>query len=98
MEQLNVPEDQKLPIDYEDLSFPESVRKLRPLVFNEDDTICVILGPDRHEGVAGSGATIEEALKDWDAQLSDRIRYHKGDDEIALYIIDAMKASVNKVW
>jgi len=98
MQQLNVPEENKLPIDYEDGSLPASVRRFRPLLYQEGDLICAILGPDTQTGIYGCGADIAEALKKWDAQLQDRIKYHKGDDEVARYIIDTMNASVEKVW
>ena len=98
MQQLNVPEESKLPIDYEDASLPSSVRSFRPLLYQEGEMIFAVLGPDMQTGISGSGATIEEALKEWDAQFQDRIKYHKGDDEVARYITDTMNASVKKVW
>jgi len=61
------------------------------------DGICVVPGPDLQEGVFGCGSTTEEALKDWDDHLKDRIGDHK-EDEVARYIMDTLKASVNKVW
>ena len=98
MQQLNVPEENKLPIDYEDESLPPSVRRFRPLLYQDGEMICAVLGPDPQTGISGCGASIEEALKEWDIQLQDRIKYHKGEDELAQYIIDTMKASVKKVW
>lgn len=98
MQQFNVPEETKLPIDYEDKSLPASIRRFRPLLYQEGDMIHAVLGPDPQTGISGCGASIEEALKEWDTQLQDRIKYHKGDDEVARYIIDTMNASVKKVW
>jgi hypothetical protein len=97
MEQMNVPDDQKLPVDYDSPELPNSVSIFRPLVFQDGDSVCVVLGPDPQGGVFGRGATDEEALNDWDNHLQDLIKYHKEDDELAQYILDTLKASVKKV-
>jgi hypothetical protein len=98
MEQMNVPDETKLPIDYEDESLPASVRTFRPLIYQDGELICAVLGPDPQTGVFGSGATQEEAIEKWDLHLQDLLKYHKEDDKVARYIIETLKASVNKVW
>ena len=98
MEQLNVPEEMKIPIDYGDQQIPASVKTFRPLLYQEGESFCCILGPDPQSGIFGCGKTPQEALEDWDVNLSDRIKYHTDDDEIARYIADTLKASVKKVW
>jgi len=97
MEQMNVPEDWKVAVNYDDPQLPKSVRTFRPMVYCEGENFCVLLGPDPQEGVYGCGATVEEALNDWDVQLKDRIQYHKEEDEVATFIEDSLKADVRKV-
>jgi hypothetical protein len=98
MEQMNVADEQKLPIDYDNPDLPSSVKTFRPLLYQDGDWICVVLGPDPQTGVFGRGTSTEEAISDWDNHLQDLIRYHKEEDEVAQYIADTLKASVKKVW
>ncbi|MCW3109949.1 MAG: hypothetical protein JWQ09_4455 [Segetibacter sp.] len=73
MEQLNVPEEMKVAIDYENEELPETVKTLRPLVFKEGDGFCCLLGPDPQAGVFGCGQTPREALDDWDKHLHEKV-------------------------
>lgn len=97
MEQLNVPDEMKIPVDFDDKNLPPSVKMFRPLVFRDGDSVGVVLGPDPKEGVFGCGPTAEEALKEWDDHLKIRMGDHQEDDEVARYIMDTLKASVNKI-
>ena len=97
MEQMNVPEEVKIPINFSDESLPVSISAFRPLLFEEGEEFCCVLGPDAEIGIVGRGATPEEAMDDWDSNLKDRIKYHKPEDPVASYVVDYMKASVNKV-
>jgi hypothetical protein len=83
-----------MPVDFESAEIPSSVRMFRPLVYQNGDLVCVILGPDPEVGIVGRGETKEEALKDWDEQLRDRLKYHTDDDEIARYICETMNTSL----
>jgi hypothetical protein len=98
MEQFNVPEEKKINIDYENAGHPDSVKTFRPLVYKEGDSYCCALGPNPKQAVIGRGDTVEQALADWNKQLQERIKNPGEDDEVALYICDTLKASVNKVW
>jgi hypothetical protein len=42
---------------------------LRPIVFKDGNTYCVLLGADQHDGVFGSGPTVEDAIEDWTKSL-----------------------------
>ena len=94
---MNVPDDWKVAVDYNDPQLPKSVKALRPLVYQEGEDFCVVLGPDPQEGVYGCGHTVEEALNDWDVQLKDRVQYHKEEDEVARFIEDQLRADVKKI-
>jgi hypothetical protein len=58
-------EKEKINLDYSLGYVPESARNFMPDVYRDGDRfICVLgIGPN---AVTGQGATIEEALKDWD--------------------------------
>jgi hypothetical protein len=98
MKQMDIPEEDRITIDYENKDLPEAVRTLRPTLFKKDDAFCCLLGPDQQEGVFGCGATREEALLDWESNLRKRIIYHKPGDELAQFIEDSLNASAKDVW
>lgn len=98
MKQLDVAEEAKYLVDFEDKNLSKAVRVFQPLVYMAGETFCVMLGPDAESGVFGKGISLEDALQEWETQLKDRIRFHKEEDEVANYIIDTLKTSKNKVW
>jgi hypothetical protein len=96
MEQFNVPEELKIPINYQDETLPLSVQTLHPLVYQDGDIVAVVLGPNPEQGIVGRGATTAEAVIDWDRQFLHLIMNCK-DDEVTKYAIDTMSAAGNKV-
>src|SRR5688572_2097420 len=98
MKQMDVPQEMKVSINYEDKNLPPAVRTLRPVVFKEGDSFCCLLGPDPQEGVVGCGNTKEEALTDWEANMRKRIIYHRPGDELAQYIEDSLNSSGKDFW
>jgi hypothetical protein len=85
MQQLNVPEEMRVDIDYSSKDVPESVKTFQPLLYKDGDSYCCVLGPDPQLGIFGCGQTPIQALQDWDKHLKD---YHPKDenDEVALYM------------
>jgi hypothetical protein len=98
MEQMNVPEPMKVNVDYTHTDLPPSVRTFRPLLFRNGQQYCCILGPDVGKGIFGCGDTPQEAFIDWDRSYQLRAKSQMEGDEMARYIKDTLKASVNKVW
>ena len=94
---MNVPDDWKISVDFNDPGLPKAVKTLRPLVYQEGEDFCVVLGPDPQEGVFGCGHTVDEALKDWDAHVKDRIQHHEEDDDVARFIRETLKADVRNI-
>ena len=86
MKQMDLPAEMKENIDFTDLNLPHAVRVLRPLVFKDGDSFCVVLGPDPQEGVFGCGKTANEALHDWNEHLKERIEQNNKNDEVADYV------------
>lgn len=97
MEQFNVSDELKVPVDFEDESLPDSVRIFRPLLYMDGDLYCCIMGADKQTGVYSCAKSPEEALQGWDKNLQDRVIYHQEGDELARYIQDTLKASVQKI-
>jgi len=44
-------------------------RKLSPAVFKYENNFCVLYGENAQTGIFGCGASVEEALIDWEYQL-----------------------------
>jgi hypothetical protein len=97
MKQMEVPAEMKVKINYEDENLPRAVKTLKPVVFEDGDSFCCLLGPDPQEGVFGCGATKEEALTDWETNMRKRIIYHAPDDEVAQFIEDKLNTSVKNI-
>jgi hypothetical protein len=98
MEQMNVPEQMKVKVDYTHTDLPPSVRAFRPLLFRDGKLFCCILGPDIKKGVFGCGDTPDDAFLDWDKNYQLRVKSTNDNDEVAQYLKDVMKTSVKKVW
>jgi len=98
MKQLNVPEEQKIDIDFEDEKLPSSVRTFRPLVFKAGEAIHVLLGPDTTEGVYATADTVATALAAWDRELQELVKAEGVESEVRTYVLDTLNASPKKVW
>ena len=77
---------EKIAIDFADPAVPESVKILRPLLFQEGGGFCCILGPDPKKGILGCGYTAADALNDFDAHLQEFRKNHAADDEVAIFV------------
>lgn len=75
MEQIKIPAKMKVEIDYERPGIPSTANLLQPVLFKEGHTYCCVLGPGIQEGIVGFGETPEEAIQDWDINLSQRIKH-----------------------
>jgi hypothetical protein len=87
MKQMDLPEEMKEKIDFSDVNLPLTVRILKPLVYKDGDSFCVVFGPNPTEGVYGCGETANEALNDWNEHVKERIKNPELNDEVANYII-----------
>ena len=97
MQQLDVPDEMKVSVDYGDMQIPVSAKKIKPLVYKDGDSICVVLGPDPQEGIFGCGSNTNAALKDWDTHLKDYLKSYKEDDEITRYIIEKIPGGLDEI-
>lgn len=43
--------------------------KLKPAVFRDGDSYCVLYGEDPQTGIFGCGSSVDEALSDWEGSL-----------------------------
>ncbi len=88
MEQMKIPQEMKVDIDFERPGIPYTAEVLQPVLFKDTNRYCCILGPDPQAGIFGCGQTPEEALQDWDKQLTQRIEQARPDDKLLLFVND----------
>jgi hypothetical protein len=86
MKQMQVPEEMRVNIDFNEDDLPLSVIRFHPVVFRDGDSYCCLLGPNPSEGVFGCGKTAKEALLDWDINLQERIKEGNDNDEVTAYV------------
>jgi len=98
MKQMKISEQLKVSLNYEEKELSRAVKELQPVVFQDGNEFCCLLGPDMKEGIFGCGISLQEALKDWERNLEKRINNATEGDEVALYAIDVLKASNKKIW
>jgi hypothetical protein len=98
MEQMRIPEEMLVHFNYEAKDVPQTVRELRPVIFQDGNDFCCVLGPDMKKGIFACGLSPQEALKNWQRNLDQRIKNHSDNDEVANYVVDALKASNKKIW
>lgn len=92
MDQMNIPENLQISIDYEDPKLPGTVAIFKPLLWKERESFCCIVGPNPQTGVFGCGETAQEALIDWDKHLQALIDNPRANNEISEYVTKTMDA------
>lgn len=85
MEQMEIPKEQIIEVEYTGAAVA-----LQPVVFAEGDSYCCLLGPDPQAGVFGCGDSPDEALKDWDKNLQERLLNGSDDDEVFTHVKDVI--------
>jgi len=98
MEQMNVPESQKVDFDFENPKLDRTTRILQPLVFREGEGFCCLLGPDPQAGVFGCGDSAEGAVQDWETHVNAFLQTADNSDETAQYIRDMLNTKSEDVW
>lgn len=69
-----------IPVDWSNEQYPENARREHPLVYQDEESICFLLGSDPQQGVFGCGPKLEEALQDWEERYIHPEKYEKGKD------------------
>jgi hypothetical protein len=98
MKQKKIEEVKKVEVNFDADNLSREMRELRPVVFREGDAYCCLLGPDPQKGIFGCGCTADEALADWQHNLSERMLSASQEDELAVYVHDVLRGSNEKVW
>ena len=98
MEQLNVEAYKKVSIDYNQGALPKSAGILQPLVYKENGQYHCLLGPDTQTGIYARGDTPEDAIIEWDVQLTSRLSTATEEDQTIQYVKDVYKAKNTAVW
>jgi hypothetical protein len=98
MKQMPIKDEVVVHVNYESSDLPATVRQFKPVVYKEGGTFCCILGPDRQTGIFASGSSVNEALRNWDANVHQRLSHHNEDDEVARFMLDSLSVSKKDVW
>ena len=93
MEQFEPPVGMKVSVDYSDKLLPLSIRTLKPVLFQDGDSVCCLLGPDPQSGVFGCGESPKEAMADWDKHLKELITDPEGNKDIIQFIKETAQSS-----
>jgi hypothetical protein len=98
MEQMNIPDEKRVAVNYSDQTFPEAIKVLQPIVFQEEGSFCCVLGPDPQSGIFGCGDTAERALLDWNTHLQQAMVHNEeADPEVIRYVNEKLLTlSVNQ--
>jgi hypothetical protein len=72
MEQMAIDPQARIEIDFQAWPLTSATQKLQPVVFQEGDSFCCLLGPDPQQGIFGCSQTPYEAVTDWEQHLHDR--------------------------
>jgi hypothetical protein len=86
MEQMQANGLKVIPVDFDADTIPVSARQTHPLVYEDGNAICCILGPDPQRGIFGCGATVEAALADFDAHFKELLEHPKEGDPVSEFI------------
>jgi hypothetical protein len=93
MKQMDISDDVKIVVDYEDTDLPYTVKELQPTLWIDGNSYCCVLGPNPKQGVFGCGITPVAALLNWDDHLRERIKKGNPADQVVQYAIDVLKAT-----
>lgn len=91
MEQIIAPEEMKVKINFQKPGIPYTANLLQPVVFKDGENYCCALGANLQEGIFGLGETPEQAIQDWDNNLTKRIEISVVDDHIIAAVKDVLK-------
>ncbi len=95
---MTIDEHYVIPMDYESPNMPKAVKEFRPTLYKDDEMYCCILGPDPADGIFGSGATEDEAIRSWNDAFKERLQSKSKSDEVLQYIRDTLATSPDDVW
>lgn len=98
MEQFNVEDHKKVNVDYSQATLPKSAATLQPLVYTEAGRYHCLLGPDIEAGIYASGTSPEDAIIQWDVELTARMSTAREDDQTVQYVKDVYQAKNTEVW
>jgi hypothetical protein len=97
MQQMPIPEEAKVEIDFDQPNIPLAVKILEPVVFKEGDAYCCLLGPDPQEGIFGCGKSSDEAVQDWNKHFQEMVDGNNTQNETLQYAVDKMGSSIHKI-
>lgn len=88
-----VPQHERLQIDYDRPGIPISASILRPVIYIQGGKFHCFLGPNPENGIVGCGETPEKALQEWDENLTRRLELPGADDELKNFVQTQLRDS-----
>jgi hypothetical protein len=86
MEQMNTEGLKLVHVDFDSEDVPASVKQTRPVIYEEGEAFCCLLGPDPEGGIFGRGRTLQDALVKFDRQFQDRLEHPIKGDPVSEFI------------
>jgi hypothetical protein len=86
MEQMNTDGLTLVRVDYDAEDIPESVKQTHPVIYEDGQGYCCLLGPDPATGIFGRGKTLREAMADFDRHFQDRLEHPIKGDPVSEFI------------
>jgi hypothetical protein len=87
MEQMNTEGLTLVRIDYDSADTPESVKTTHPVLYQEGEQYCCLLGPDVARGIVGRGETPAKAMAEFDRQFQERLEHPIEGDPVSAFIL-----------
>jgi hypothetical protein len=98
MEQMQVPEEMIVHLDFSAPELPKSASILSPVVFQDGDSYCCLLGKDPSVGIFGCASTPLGAVLDWENALNQRLQSAQANDKLAQYAKDMLAVNRKDIW
>lgn len=83
---MQIPESMQVTLSLEDDNIPEVFKEFNPVVYQEGNSFCVLLGENPQSGIFGYGKTTALAVADWVNRFNQRMVEHKKGDELVNFV------------
>lgn len=90
MVQMKIDERHVVPLNYDNIFHPKSVRVMKPVLFKVGELFCCLLGPDPKCGIFGYGNTMRAALWSWNLHFQEQLKKPTVDAKVMDYVYGSM--------
>ena len=90
MTQMQIDQRNVIPLNYNDIIHPKSVRVMKPTLFKVGELFCCLLGPDPKSGIFGTGNTMRAAVWSWNLHFHEQLKDPTVDPKVMDYVYGSM--------